>query len=133
MVNLNKVEVRIRYSDTDHFGVVYYARYLNWLEAGRTEILRENGISYADYEKKGLFAPVVKLEVDYKTPVGYDDIVVVETRIEKIGNSSVEFNYKIYKKENNLLIATAKTINVFIKKNREKISVPDEVRKILEN
>lgn len=132
-MNLNKTEIRVRYSDTDHFGVVYYANYLNWLEAGRTEILRDNGISYKDYEIKGFFAPVVKLEVEWKNSARYDDIVVIETKIEKIGNSSVEFGYNIYRKEGNLLLATAKTINVFIKKNGETIRVPDEIRKILEN
>ena len=51
-ININKQEIRIRYAHTDHFGVVYYSRYLDWLEAGRTEILREKGITYADLEKK---------------------------------------------------------------------------------
>lgn len=132
-MNINLVEHRVRYSETDHFGVVYYARYLDWLEAGRTEILRENGISYADIEKKGMFAPVVKVEIEYKNPAKYDDIIVIETNIIEIRNSSVEFSYKIYRKENNLLLAVAKTINVFITKNREKVSVPEEVRKILKD
>ncbi|MBD3164236.1 YbgC/FadM family acyl-CoA thioesterase [Candidatus Woesearchaeota archaeon] len=132
-VNLNKLEFRVRYSHTDHFGVIYYGRYLDWLEAGRTEILRENGISYADYEKRGLFAPVVKLEIEYKKPAKYDEIIVLETRIERIGNSSVEFSYKLYRKGDNALVAGGKTVNVFIKKNGEKARVPDDVRNILED
>lgn len=130
-INLNKTKHRVRYADTDHFGVVYYARYLNWLEAGRTEILRDNGISYADYEKKDMFAPVVKLEIEYKNPIRYDEIAVIETKIEKIGNSSVEFSYKITRESDNMLIATAKTVNVFITKKGEKVRVPDEVREII--
>ncbi len=132
-MNSNKLEFRVRYSHTDHFGVVYYARYLDWLEAGRTEILRDNGICYADLEKKNMFAPVVKIEVEFKSPASYDDIVVLETKIEKIGNSSVEFSYRIYKKDDDTLIATAKTVNVFITKDKKTVAVPDEVRKILEN
>lgn len=130
-MNLNKTELRVRYSDTDHFGVVYYANYLNWLEAGRTEILRDNGISYADFEKKGMFAPVVKVEVEWKSSARYDDIITVETKIEKIGNSSVEFSYNIIRKKDNLLLATAKTVNVFITKEGKTVRVPDEVRKIV--
>ena len=131
-MNLNKTEIRVRYGDTDHFGVVYYARYLNWLEAGRTEILRDNGITYADYEDRGMFAPVVKLEIEYKAAARYDDILVVETKIDKIGNSSVEFSYAIHRKSDNLLVATAKTVNVFVTKKGDKVSVPNEIRKILE-
>jgi acyl-CoA thioester hydrolase len=134
-ININKTEFRVRYSDTDHFGVVYYANYLNWLEAGRTEILRDNGITYSELEKKGMFAPVVRLEVDWKDSARYDDFVIVETRIDKIGNSSVQFSYDLYRKglEKNHLLATAKTVNVFITRNGEKVTVPEEIRKILDN
>lgn len=87
----NKTEHRVRYADTDHFGVVYYAKYLDWFEAGRTEILRVKGITYADLEKQGLFAPVVEVKVNYKKPPKYDDLVILETTIENIGNFSIKF------------------------------------------
>ena|SRR3989338_3628270 len=120
---------RVIYADTDHFGVVYYARYLEWMEAGRSELIRKGGISYADYEKMGFFAPVVKLDIEYQSPARYDDIVDVETRIEKIGNSSIHFTYDIKVKDK--IIATAKTVNVFITRDGKKVNVPDEVRNIL--
>ena len=127
----NITEHRVRYSDTNHFGVVYYARYLDWFEAGRTEILREKGITYADLEKKGLFAPVVEIKVNYKKPARYDDIIQLETEIENIGNSSIKFNYKVYNKKTKELLAEAYTVNVFINKDMESVRIPDEVRKVL--
>ena len=126
----NKTEHRVRYSDTDHFGVVYYARYLDWFEAGRTEILREHGTNYADLEKKGVFAPVVEVKVNYKVPAKYDQIVIVETEIEKIGNTSIKFNYKVFNKENMKLLAEAYTVNVFINKDMKPVKVPEEVKKL---
>jgi acyl-CoA thioester hydrolase len=128
---MNKTEHRVRYSDTDHFGVVYYARYLDWFEAGRTEILRAKGITYADLEKKGLFAPVVEVKVTYKKPARYDDIVVLETTIENIGNSSIKFNYKVINKATGELLAEAYTVNVFINKDMESVRIPNEVRGVL--
>lgn len=126
----NKTEHRVRYADTDHFGVVYYAKYLDWFEAGRTEILRAKGITYAELEKKGLFAPVVEIKVNYKKPAGYDDIVALETSVEKIGNSSIKFNYKVYNQKNELL-AEAYTVNVFITKEMKSVRIPDDVRNAL--
>ena len=126
----NKTEHRVRYSDTDHFGVVYYARYLDWFEAGRTEILREHGTNYADLEKKGVFAPVVEVKVNYKVPAKYDQIVIVETEIEKIGNTSIKFNYKVFNKENMKLLAEAYTVNVFINQDMKPVKVPEEVKKL---
>lgn len=119
---------RVRYSDTDHFGVVYYARYLDWFEAGRTEILRNGGVSYSDLEKKGFFAPVVEVKVNYKKPARYDDIIEVETTIEHMGNSSIKFAYKVLR--NKEILAEAYTVNVFIDKAMNPVRIPDDVRKI---
>ena len=130
-MNRNITEHRVRYSDTDHFGVVYYARYLDWFEAGRTEILRVKGVTYADLEKKGFFAPVVEVKVNYKKPAKYDDIVVLETSIEHIGNSSIKFNYKVYDKKTNELLVEAYTVNVFITRGMKSVRIPGEVRSAL--
>ena len=128
---MNQTEHRVRYSDTDHFGVVYYARYLDWFEAGRTEILRAKGITYAELEKKGLFAPVVEVKVNYKKPARYDDIVILETTVEHVGNSSVKFRYKVFNKKTKELLCEAYTVNVFINKEMEPVRIPDEVRGVL--
>jgi acyl-CoA thioester hydrolase len=128
----NIIEERVRYKDTDHFGVVYYGTYLNWFEAGRTEILRDNNITYADLEKKGFFAPVVEIKVNYKAPARYDDLVIIETTIEKIGNSSIKFNYKIYNKKTKQLLTEAYTINVFINKSMKPVPIPKEIKKLKE-
>ncbi len=127
----NITEHRVRYSDTDHFGVVYYARYLDWFEAGRTEILRARGVTYAELEKKGLYAPVVEVKVNYKNPARYDDIVELETSVESVGNSSVKFRYKVFNKKTRELLCEAYTVNVFINKKMESVRIPDEVRDVL--
>jgi acyl-CoA thioester hydrolase len=129
MVFMNITKHRVRYADTDHFGVVYYARYLDWFEAGRTEILRDQGITYADLEKKGMFAPVVEIKVEYKKPAKYDDVVELETTIDKIGNSSIKFNYKVFNSKKELL-CEAYTVNVFIDKDMKPVRIPDNIRAI---
>ena len=127
----NKTEHRIRYADTDHFGVVYYARYLEWFEAGRTEILRMNGITYAELENEGYFAPVVEVKISYKAPPRYDDVVLLETEIANIGNSSIRFNYKVFKKEDMKLLAEGHTVNVFINKSMKPVPIPETIKKLI--
>lgn len=127
----DKTEHRIRYADTDHFGVVYYARYLEWFEIGRTEILRKNGITYAELEKKGYFAPVVEVKINYKAPAKYDEIILLETEIAKIGSSSIRFNYKVFRKEDMKLLAEGYTVNVFINKAMKPVQVPDKIKKLV--
>ncbi len=129
-MNSNKSTHRVRYADTDAFGVAYYARYLEWMEMGRAELLRENGATYSDYAKQGIAAPIAHIEVDYKDTTRYDDLITVETKITKIGNTSLEFAY-IISKEDGTVVAEAKTVNVFMKTTGEKVRIPDEVRKII--
>ena len=130
-MNENTTEHRVRYADTDNGGVAYYARYLEWLEVGRTELLRKNGITYAVYEKKGQFAPVININLTYKSPARYDDLLVLKTSIREIGNSSIKFVYELTKKEDSSIIAYGETTNIFVHKNLRPIPVPKEIRDIL--
>jgi acyl-CoA thioester hydrolase len=68
--------------------VAHHAAYIPWLEIGRTELLRTSGISYAQLEKEGVFLVVVKLDVRYRRPVLYDDVVEIRTRAKVPGAAS---------------------------------------------
>ena len=130
----NKTEIRVYYADTDHGGIVYYANYLKWFEIGRTEILRQAGFNYADYEKKSLIAPVVEVKCNYNDSARYNDLIIIETAIEKIGNSSIKFNYNIIRKKDKKLLAEGYTINVFVDmKTKKSTKIPEELRKALQN
>ena len=130
----DETEHRVYYSDTDHGGVVYYANYLKWFEIGRTEILRQNGFNYVDFEKQGIIAPVVEVHCNYKQPAKYNDTIIIKTTIENIGNSSIKFNYKIIRKNGNKLLAEGYTVNVFVNtKTMKSTKIPEELRKALQD
>ena len=130
----NQTEHRVYYADTDHGGVVYYSNYLKWFEIGRTEILRQSGFDYADFEKQGLIAPVVEVHCIYKQSAKYNDIIIIKTTIENIGNSSIKFNYKVIRKKDDVLLAEGYTVNVFVGiKTKKPLRIPDELRKTLES
>mgnify|MGYP003954472149 CR=1 FL=1 len=76
-------------------GVVHHASYVPWLEIGRTEILRDCGVTYADLERSGVFLVVVKLEVRYRRPVFYDDLVEVRTRVTGGSRVKIEHEYEL--------------------------------------
>ena len=128
----NETEQRVYYSDTDHGGVVYYANYLKWFEIGRTEILRKAGFDYSDFEKQGIIVPVVEVKCNFKFPAQYNDIIIIKTSIDNIGNSSIKFIYEIIRKKDNKLLAEGYTVNVFVnKKEIKSMEIPDKLRKVL--
>lgn len=130
----NGTEQRVYYADTDHEGVVYYANYLKWFEIGRTEILRQYGYDYSDIEKKSIIVPVVEVKCSYKQSAKYNDVIIINTTIGNIGNSSIKFNYEIIRKSDKELLAEGYTINVFVdRKTMKSIKIPEELRKALQD
>ena len=127
MAHVNKTEIRVIYADTDQMGVVYHSNYLRYFEIGRTELLRELGISYKDMENKyNVLLPVKEAFVDYKVSIKYDDIIVVHTRVEKLKNVSLKLKYEIRSKENEkILYSTGYTLHPFVN-GMGQIVKPDE-------
>jgi len=81
-------EVRIYYEDTDAGGVVYHANYLGYLERGRTEFLRDRGVSVRQLADDGCVFPVVRIEIDYRASAVLDDLLRVETEVVAVGKTS---------------------------------------------
>ncbi|CAM3450307.1 acyl-CoA thioesterase [Marinicrinis lubricantis] len=113
--NWNCHEIRVRYQETDQMGVVYHANYLNWFEIGRTEWIRSHGIAYGEIERKGLLLPVTDLEISYKQPAKYDDIVQVWTKLSSFSYIRLEFEVKVTR--NDTLLVEGRTKHVWV--NRE--------------
>ncbi len=118
-MNYNETEIRVRYGETDQMGVVYHANYAVYFEVGRTEWLREFGLSYSAMEAEGIMLPVISLHINYKNSARYDDVLKVKTRLKKMPTASIEFDYELINDKGELL-ATGNTILAFIdaKRNR---------------
>ncbi|NLY77615.1 MAG: acyl-CoA thioesterase [Tissierellia bacterium] len=122
---VNSTLIRVRYKDTDQMGVVYNGNYFNWFEIGRVELLREMGISYKDLEKRGVFTAVSEAYCKYIKPARFDDEIIIKTRIIKLTETRVEFEYSLHRKEDNQLLAKGHTIHVFVDRNIKPISLKD--------
>ena len=105
--------VRVRYSETDQMGVVYHGTYAQYFEMGRVEWLRNLGISYKWMEENGVMLPVVSLEMNYKKPARYDDLLRVKTILKSQTTVKIEFDYEIYNEQNQLL-TTGYSMLVFV-------------------
>ncbi len=88
-------------------GLAHHGSYAAWLEIGRTELLRESGVTYGDLEKEGLFLAIVRLEVRFKRPARYDDLITVHTRL--VGGSRVKLMHEYEIRCADSVLTTAKT------------------------
>lgn len=91
----SSVELRVHYAETDQMAVVYHANYVKWFETGRTEMLREAGLTYRMLEEQGVLLPVIDLAVHYRQPARYDDRIVVYTRIKDMSKLRLTYQYEV--------------------------------------
>lgn len=122
---LHQTKIRIRYGETDQMGYVYYGNYAQFFEIGRVEMLRALGVSYKSLENKGILLPVSEYSVKYLKPALYDDEITIKTMLTELPSARIKFDYEIYN-ESGVLLTTAKTTLVFIKKENMRPTFPPQ-------
>ncbi|AFA40695.1 putative thioesterase [Pyrobaculum oguniense TE7] len=122
--------VELRYADTDQMGLIYFARHLVYADEAVGKFLKACGVDVLALEKQGVYIAVVHSEIDFKKPLRYGEICEVDINLDKIGNTSMSFNFSIY--GNGELKSQGKIVYVFINKLGNKLKVPDDVRTRLE-
>jgi acyl-CoA thioester hydrolase len=130
-MNYFDFEYRVRYGDTDKMGISYYANYLVWFEAARTEYFRALGLPYTECEKQGYFLPVVVANIKYISSSTYDDLIVIRTSVSEIGRTSMRFQYQVFRSASPKLLAEGFTVHVFVDEKMKPRRVPESVKKIV--
>lgn len=98
-----KTQLRVRYVEVDQSGFVYNGHYAVYYEVGRTEALRSLGSTYKIIEESGIVMPLINQYFRYLKPAKYDDLLTIITRIPKIPDSRIKFEYEIRNQDNELL------------------------------
>src|SRR4030095_15200813 len=89
-------EIRVRYAETDRMGLLHHANYLVYFEQARTELLRNLGATYKDMEDDVYFLVVSKMEVRYKSPAHYDDVLTIRTTVTRTSPVRLEHKYEVF-------------------------------------
>lgn len=90
-----EINIRVRYAETDRMGLLHHANYLVYFEQARTELLRDQGKTYKDLEDAGFFLVVSKLEVKYRAPAHYDDVLTIRTTVTRTSPVRLEHKYEV--------------------------------------
>jgi len=106
-VTSGEIQIRVRYAETDKMGLLHHANYLVYFEQARTELLRVRGRTYKDMEDEGFFLVVAKLEVKYKAPAHYDDVLTIRTTVMRTSPIRIEHKYEVLRDGTFLAEATS--------------------------
>ena len=86
---------RVAVAETDMMGVVHHGSYIAYLERGRLEYMRRRALPYKQLVERGFHLPVVELNIRYKKPASFDDVLHVETRLAALTRVTVRFDYRV--------------------------------------
>ncbi|MEA5112996.1 MAG: YbgC/FadM family acyl-CoA thioesterase [Geobacteraceae bacterium] len=125
------MEFRVYYEDTDAGGVVYHARYLGFLERGRTEFFRGQGVSVGELASRGFVFPVVRLEIDYRAPAVLDDLVRINTEILEAGKTTFTMGQQVVRSIDGKLLAAAKVTLVCVGPGMKPKRLPPELADLM--
>jgi acyl-CoA thioester hydrolase len=90
-----EIQIRVRYAETDRMGLLHHANYLVYFEQGRTELLRQTGRTYKDVEDEGFYLVLAKIEVRYRAPAKYDDLLTLHTTVVRRTPVRMEHEYRL--------------------------------------
>ena len=93
-------EIKVNWGDMDALGHVNHSVYAKWMETVRMMYFSEIGMMNL-HDDSNIGPILARIEIDYKLPIVFPDVVTVSTSVSRIGNSSFDMRYKIESLSNN--------------------------------
>tara|TARA_B100000953_G_scaffold11512_1_gene10325 strand:+ start:282 stop:686 length:405 start_codon:yes stop_codon:yes gene_type:complete len=124
---------KVYYKDVDQMGIVYYARYYEYFEAARTELLKSLGIRVTVIENEGYLLPVITSHCDYKVGAKFEDNLVINTIIKDQPRSRLRIDYEIHRDNSDELLVSGYTLHAFTDKSGKAVKPPKQLMETLKH
>ena len=122
-------KLRVRFAETDLQGIVFNGNYLTYYDVAWTEYFRALGLRYEDLVEMGADTVLARTTLEFKSPARFDEVLEVYTRVSRIGNTSLTFEFEIYPEGEERLVGAASSLYVCIdQKTLRPVRVPGELR-----
>jgi acyl-CoA thioester hydrolase len=122
-----EITIRVRYAETDRMGLLHHANYLVYFEQGRTELLRSLGYSYKDLEDQGYLLVLARVEVRYRSPARYDDLLTLRTTVERATAVRIDHRYELLR--DGVLVAEGATTLASVDREGKLQALPEFLRR----
>lgn len=123
---------RVTYAETDKMGYLYYGRYADYYETGRTEALRALGFVYKEMEDSGIMIPVIDMHTKYRKPAFYDNLLEIKTFLEELPSVRISFRYEIYNEQKELLNTGSTTLVFYDMERKRPCECPQKLKEKFE-
>lgn len=131
-----RTRVRVKFSDTDATGAVYHGHFVYYMELGRLEVLRRvrprHGSAAGDDRMEPLNFVVAHLEIDYRSPVHFPDVLEVDSWVRNVGTTSVSFGFRLRRIGDGVVVAEGHDVIVFVDLEGNSTPLPSRMREALQ-
>lgn len=101
-------QIRVPYVDVDRMEFVYHSHYIEYFDMARTEMIRSLGLTNLQMEEEGVALPVVDIQIKFKKPARYDDVLTIRTQVLEMPGATITFHYEVLREEESLCKASVK-------------------------
>ena len=120
---------RVRYADTDKMGYLYYGHYAKFYEIGRTETLRQAGMTYKNMEEVvGIMLPVVHMESRFLRPAHYDDNIEIVTIVKEMPTKMITFHHELINQDKKLINTAIVKLFFIEMATGNRVSIPEDLK-----
>lgn len=127
------VRDRVRWSDCDPFGIIYYGAYIRLFQVAEEELFRACGLPFEVLRRqKGVWIPRKAVHAEFHSPAELDEEVIVESWFSRIGTTSITMQFEVYRASDRAHRATGSLTVVSVDKTRMATTpLPDDVKRML--
>ena len=125
-------KLRVEYHHTDQMGIVHHSNYIKFFEAARTEWLRAAGLTYAEMERRGVMMPIVDVQIKYRQPAYYDEMLSITTSVRELPMARMTFYYEIRGEDGRDVASGLTTLGFIDSVTRRPQRVPQWLMEVLE-
>ena len=127
-----ETQIRVEYHHTDQMGIVHHSNYVKFFEVARTEWLRAVGLTYAEMERRGVMMPIVEVQVKYRMPAYYDELITVKAMVEELPMARMTFKYEVRGEDGRDIASGLTTLGFIDSVTRRPQRVPSWLIEVLE-
>ena len=124
------IDERVRWGDVDAASIIFYGAYIRFFEFAETELFRAVGLPYSVmFDELDVWLPRVHIECDFHHAAQLDDLLEVSVYVGRFGTKSMQLNFEVRRKTEELIIATAHFVLASVRRDTfETVPIPDELR-----
>jgi YbgC/YbaW family acyl-CoA thioester hydrolase len=128
-----RIQERVRWSDCDPLGIIYYGAYVRFFEAAEHELFRAAGLPYEVLRvQRHVQLPRKAFAVEFHSPARMDELLDIEVGVGRVGTTSLTLRFEVYHSPDRTHRATASLTVVCVEKETiTKRPLPDFLKDAL--